>query len=145
MGPRRPRGLKSLGALWQKLKCQTEGTKFPKKLWSSTILTYFFVLNTNLTSISCYFLGILFKNPFFAIFRVKMSFLAVHFTKSLFDTKKRLSGSPNFFWASPRVPYRNFSPWFIGACHILATSQAQRRFLGYFLANFGFSKAIFGT
>ena len=54
------------------------------------------------------------KSPNFAIFGSTV------FKKLLFDTQKMLSGSWNFFWASPTVPSRNFSPWYVHPCHVIA-------------------------
>ena len=63
------------------------------------------------------------------------------FKKLLFYTQKMLPGSWYFFGASPTVPSKNFSPWFIYPCHIMAMSLAQRQFLGslfsiFFCLNF---------
>ena len=58
------------------------------------------------------------------------------FKELSFDTQKMLSGSWNFFWASPTVFSRNSCPWFIHPWHIMAMSPALKQFLyfqGYFL------------
>ena len=67
----------------------------------------------------------------FSRFLVSRSSLNCHLTP-----KKGSQGHQFLFWVSPRFPYRNFGPWFTGAWHKMAMSQAQRS------KNFGRHKEV---
>ena len=58
------------------------------------------------------------------------------FKKLLFDTQKMLSGSWNFFWASPTVPSRNFSPRFICPSILWQCPQLKDDFWDHFFQKF---------
>ena len=80
----------SRGAQRQKLKCRS---KIAKNLWNLVILTYFFVLNTNLASILEYFLSYLFRNPFFCQFQRKNAFFG--YSESTVVPWQKVSIKPN--------------------------------------------------